>query len=57
MENSEKKDRKKLHLPSKKNIFLVAFIVLIILANTLIYIFLKIAIKILPIYWLKINPN
>ena len=41
MENSEKKDRKKLHLPSKKNIFLVTFIVLIILANTLIYIFFE----------------
>jgi len=37
MENSEKKDRKKLHLPTKKNIFLLVFIVLIILANTLIY--------------------
>lgn len=41
MENSEKKDRKKLHLPIKKNIFLVAFIVFIILANTLIYIFFE----------------
>mgnify|MGYP000542216286 CR=1 FL=1 len=41
MENSEKKDRKKIHLPSKKNIFLVAFLVLIILANTLIYIFFE----------------
>ena len=37
MENSEKKNRKKLHLPTKKNIFLLVFIVLIILANTLIY--------------------
>ena len=37
MENSEKKDRTKLHLPTKKNIFLLVFIVLIILANTLIY--------------------
>ena len=41
MENSEKKDRKKIYLPSKKNIFLVAFFVLIILANTLIYIFFE----------------
>ncbi len=41
MENSEKKDRKKLHLPTKKNIFLLVFIVLIILANTLIYFFFE----------------
>ena len=41
MENSEKKDRKKLHFPTKKNIFLVIFIVLMILANTLIYIFFE----------------
>jgi len=40
MENSEKKDRKKLHLPTK-NIFLLIFIVLIILANTLIYFFFE----------------
>ena len=41
MENSEKKDRKKLHLPTKKNIFLLVFIFLIILANTLIYFFFE----------------
>ena len=41
MENSQKKERKRLHLPTKKNIFLLAFIVLIILANTLIYIFFE----------------
>ena len=41
MENSEKKDRKKLHLPIKKNIFLIVFIVLITLANTLTYIFFE----------------
>ena len=41
MENSEKKDRKKLHLPTKKNIFLLVFIILIILANTLIYFFFE----------------
>ena len=41
MENSEKKDRMKLHLPTKKNIFLLVFILLIILANTLIYFFFE----------------
>ena len=41
MENSQKKERKRLHLPTKKNIFLLAFIVLIILANTLIYFFFE----------------
>jgi len=41
MENSEKKDREKLHLPTKKNIFLLVFIVLIILANTSIYFFFE----------------
>lgn len=40
MENSEKKDKKKLHLPTK-NIFLLVFIVLIILANTLVYFFFE----------------
>ena len=41
MENSEKKDRKKLHLPTKKNIFLLVFIFLTILANTLMYFFFE----------------
>ena len=41
MENIEKKNRKKLNLPTKKNIFLLHFIVLIILTNTLIYFFFE----------------
>jgi hypothetical protein len=41
MENSEKNDRKKSQLATKKNIFLIAIIVVIALVNTSIYIFFE----------------